>query len=115
MRKTEEIAEAMSIEIGGRLRQARFKAGISQEILAAHLGVTYQQVQKYETGQNRISVPSFIMACEFLGANPAKFFKPLDGDNAPALPLKVVRKIARLNARQRRALMAFLSAMFGDQ
>nr|WP_255684166.1 MULTISPECIES: helix-turn-helix transcriptional regulator [unclassified Xanthobacter] len=42
--------------IGARLRAERTRAGISQQRLGARLGVTFQQIQKYESGANRISL-----------------------------------------------------------
>jgi len=41
--------------LGQRLKAARLKIGKSQEQLAAEIGVTYQQIQKYEKGLNRVS------------------------------------------------------------
>lgn len=41
--------------VGMRVRQRRIEMRRSQEVLAAHIGVTFQQVQKYEKGTNRIS------------------------------------------------------------
>lgn len=41
--------------IGDRIRRRRVELGITQEELAAALGVSYQQIQKYEAGSNRIS------------------------------------------------------------
>lgn len=38
------------------LRRLRENAGITQEILAARVGISYQQIQKYERGQNRVSI-----------------------------------------------------------
>lgn len=42
-------------EIGGRIKRMRRNLGLTQENLAQLIGVTFQQVQKYETGKNRIS------------------------------------------------------------
>lgn len=42
--------------LGAKLRELRMRAGITQMQLAALLGVSFQQVQKYESGTNRISV-----------------------------------------------------------
>ncbi len=41
--------------IGRNIRRERLKYGLSQQAVAAYLGITFQQVQKYETGANRIS------------------------------------------------------------
>lgn len=45
---------AFNIEVGRRLRAARLSLGWSQTQLARLLGLTFQQVQKYETGRNRL-------------------------------------------------------------
>lgn len=41
--------------IGNNMRRLRLAAGLPQAAVAAHLGLTYQQVQKYERGHNRLS------------------------------------------------------------
>ena len=45
----------IDLHVGRRLKLARLLQGVSQEHLAASLGMTYQQVQKYERGSNRVS------------------------------------------------------------
>lgn len=47
-------AHPVDIHVGHRLRKRRVMLGIPQTALAKHLGITFQQVQKYETGKNRI-------------------------------------------------------------
>ena len=46
----------LDVELGKRLRSAREKAGVTQMALAEELGITFQQVQKYEWGKSRLSV-----------------------------------------------------------
>ncbi len=46
---------SLDFAIGARLKVARNRAGLSQQGLAAQLGITFQQVQKYENGKNRIA------------------------------------------------------------
>ncbi len=41
--------------VGSNIRAVRLRKGMSQVVLAEHIGVTFQQVQKYENGQNRVS------------------------------------------------------------
>ncbi len=69
MGKTEskEADHEMSKEIGSRIRKLREIAGLSQEKLGEELGITFQQVQKYETGKNRISAPKLVQVCKALG------------------------------------------------
>lgn len=44
----------IDIHIGSRVRLRRMMLGMSQETLGGHLGITFQQIQKYEKGTNRI-------------------------------------------------------------
>jgi transcriptional regulator with XRE-family HTH domain len=60
------------VEIGHRIRAARLVADISQSDLGKHLGLTFQQVQKYESGTNRIDPVRLKKACEFLQADVAE-------------------------------------------
>jgi transcriptional regulator with XRE-family HTH domain len=52
--------------IGGRLKMYRQRANISQTALGKHLGVSFQQVQKYENGTNRVSAATLIKISRFL-------------------------------------------------
>ena len=47
-------ANPMDVHVGSRVRLRRMLLGMSQEKLGEHLGLTFQQVQKYEKGVNRI-------------------------------------------------------------
>ena len=63
--------------IGGRLRQRRLEREMSQEILAERLGITFQQVQKYERGVNRISASRLFDIATVLELPIADFFEGL--------------------------------------
>ncbi|KFG68120.1 helix-turn-helix transcriptional regulator [Microvirga sp. BSC39] len=63
-------------EVGSRVRMRRMSIGMSQEKLGDMLGLTFQQVQKYEKGMNRISVARLIEIAKILGVD-IHFF--LDG------------------------------------
>lgn len=52
---TQRETNPIDVEIGKKVRQRRSEIGMSQERLAELLGVTFQQVQKYEKGVNRIA------------------------------------------------------------
>ena len=54
-------------EVGKRLRALREEAGISQTALGEGSGITFQQVQKYENGVNRVSVSRLMQFCDVLG------------------------------------------------
>lgn len=53
-------AGAIDREIGALIRARRLELGIAQQKLAAELGITFQQVQKYEKGVNRVAVSTLI-------------------------------------------------------
>jgi len=65
--------DPIDVQVGHRLRQARFLAGVSQSELGAGIGVSFQAVQKYECGENRISASRLFKAAQLL-RRPASFF-----------------------------------------
>ena len=56
----ERAATSIDRKLGQRVRSRRLEIGMSQERLAELLGVTFQQVQKYEEGANRIGASSSV-------------------------------------------------------
>ena len=67
----------VDLHVGQRLRIGRKLAGLSQEQLAERLGVTFQQVQKYEKGTNRISASRLFGAARLLSVPVSFFFEGL--------------------------------------
>jgi len=61
--------------IGKRIKQIRNTWGLSQSELAEKIGVSFQQIQKYEKGSTRISVMRLQQISEALGVNVAFFFE----------------------------------------
>jgi transcriptional regulator with XRE-family HTH domain len=57
----------IDIHVGGRARLRRSTLGMSQEKIAEHLGVSFQQIQKYEKGTNRVSASLLQEAARALG------------------------------------------------
>lgn len=96
------------ILVGARLRQIRRAAGHTQHTLAGGLGLTFQQVQKYETGANRISASKLWEAARFLGVQVSDFF--VDEDEAPAPQPAFTGP----GDRQTRALLAAWAAIERD-
>jgi transcriptional regulator with XRE-family HTH domain len=68
-------------ELGRNLRLARSAAGKSQEEAAEHIDVTFQQLQKYESGANRIPVDRLIGLADYLEAPLSQFITPSAGDS----------------------------------
>ena len=72
-------ANPMDVHVGTRVRLRRMLLGMSQEKLGEHLGLTFQQVQKYEKGVNRIGASRLFDLAKVMGV-PVQFFY----DEAPA-------------------------------
>lgn len=69
----ERGSNPIDVHVGGRLKQARILAGMSQVELGLGIGVSFQAVQKYEHGENRLSASRLFRAAKLLG-RPVSFF-----------------------------------------
>jgi transcriptional regulator with XRE-family HTH domain len=79
---------------GNQLRLKRIALGINQTQLGKALRVSFQQVQKYESGANRISMSKLWLACELLRAKPQDFFPDPAGDvDVEGLPAEAVDRL----------------------
>ena len=68
---------AVDMHVGARVRMRRKFLGVSQQSLAARLGITFQQVQKYERGANRVSASKLYEIAHALEAPVSFFFEGL--------------------------------------
>jgi transcriptional regulator with XRE-family HTH domain len=76
-RKTKGTANSVDVHVGQRLRVRRSLLGLSQEKLAEAIGLTFQQVQKYERGMNRISAGRLYQFSKILDVPVAYFYEQL--------------------------------------
>lgn len=67
-------AQAFDKALGEHIKQARIAAGMSQMELGAKLGITFQQVQKYEWGKNRVSAARLAQISTALGRSVTWFY-----------------------------------------
>jgi transcriptional regulator with XRE-family HTH domain len=83
---SELTAHHVDLHVGVRFRQIRKQRGLSQQAVAEALGLTFQQVQKYERGVNRISASKLYAASQILQVDVRYFFEGLasGSDGAPA-------------------------------
>lgn len=79
MAASKRPADDIDAHVGARIRSRRKALELSQEQLAGAIGVTFQQVQKYERGFNRISASALYRAAQFLAVEPQWFFDDLPG------------------------------------
>lgn len=76
------IAKNVDMHVGHRVRDRRAELGLTQKDLAKTLGLSYQQVQKYETGANRISAGKLYEMAMLLDVAVSDFFDGLDPTRA---------------------------------
>jgi transcriptional regulator with XRE-family HTH domain len=72
--------------VGARIGLRRSALGLSQTALAQQLGISFQQVQKYETGQNRISASRLHRVATVLGTSVEAFFPPVPNASSDGEP-----------------------------
>jgi transcriptional regulator with XRE-family HTH domain len=79
--------------VGERLRLARTMRGLSQEKLAEMAGVTFQQIQKYEKGTNRIAASRLVHFAFYLKIPVGWFFEGLrDGQNLDGFDMDILNR-----------------------
>src|ERR1700724_361394 len=94
--------------VGRRVRIVRVSRGLSQSALASQLGLTFQQLQKYERGTNRISASKLHDIARILGVEVASFFEDAfdpeklaaisDADVPARIDLLIASKLSQLSA-----------------
>ena len=77
--------DPIDVAVGLRLRTLRKAKGMSQQELGRALGITFQQIQKYERGTNRISASMLVRSARMLEVAPAVLL-PEEGDPTPRSP-----------------------------
>ena len=82
----------IDLYVGSRVRMRRSLLGMSQERLAAELGVTFQQVQKYERGSNRIGASRLWDLAQVLGVSVDFFYQGIDSQTTEQSPRKIYAK-----------------------
>lgn len=115
----QEVIEA----IGGRIRMARHLSGLKQADLAALVGCSYQQFQKYEHGRNRITADRLLLIARHTGQKPEFFFEDLrfdpdqsDNDSVRSKSIiEFVEEFSKLDANQRKSIMGVMKGMTKEQ
>ena len=114
------MAHVVDAHVGKRIRQRRWLVGMTQQKLAAAVGIKFQQIQKYETGANRVSASRLWDIADALDVDVAFFFEGLrdevdtsSSDTAPSVPadmmgdkeaMDLVRSYYAIPENQRRRL-----------
>ena len=81
MARKNEFAEKIDKQIGARIHELRISMGLSRQQLSEKIGVTHQQLQKYEKGTNRISAGRLVSISSALKKTPSFFFENIGGED----------------------------------
>lgn len=106
-------------QIGALLRRHRVAHGWTQAQMGELMGVTYQQLHKYETGKNRLSAGALIRVLAVLGIDLADFAAevgderstPVLGPKMTTTARQVHERVARLSTAQQRSVLGMLEAL----
>jgi transcriptional regulator with XRE-family HTH domain len=74
----------IDVYVGGRVRMRRIEVEMSQQILGGHIALTFQQIQKYEKGMNRIGASRLQQIGKILEVPATYFFEGAPGGWEPA-------------------------------
>jgi transcriptional regulator with XRE-family HTH domain len=115
----------VDIHVGERVTQLRLWQGLTQKQLGDRLGLTFQQVQKYERGVNRIVASRLLTLATIFDVPIGFFFDGLPGVTPSASPLehkkpnaetlRVVEAYYRLSRRKRRAVIEFVKRITAEE
>jgi transcriptional regulator with XRE-family HTH domain len=123
------MTNEIDFHVGKRIRRRRRLLGLTQQQLAEGVGIRFQQIQKYESGANRVSASRLYEIAEALDAPVQYFYEGIeskrispvaDGDNvntdvlSQKETLDLVRAYYRLNERPRRRLLDLARALDPD-
>ncbi len=118
VRSSRHRIDETDLALGARIRARRLELELSQTALARAVGVSYQQVQKYERGVDRVSVSVLIRMADRLGCSVSSLLGEADDEDAASVPAKLQAAgaselldiFARIqNGRLRRRLLDFLA------
>lgn len=114
----------VDIHVGKRIRHRRWMVSMTQQQLAEKVGIKFQQIQKYETGMNRVSASRMWEIAGALDVPVSYFFEGLDGgiDPSATLPgdvladkeaLELVRSYYAIPENQRKQLFELARVLSG--
>lgn len=76
------MAHPVDVHVGKRIRHRRWLVGMTQQQLAELVGIKFQQIQKYETGANRVSASRLWDIADALDVPVSFFFEGIESDSA---------------------------------
>ena len=108
-----ETPNPVDVHVGSRLRLRRTLLGMSQQRLAAAIGLTFQQVQKYERGANRISAGRLLEMADALEVPVSFFFDQLQAAEPSAGPITAISATLSIGIPHKRETLELARAYHG--
>jgi transcriptional regulator with XRE-family HTH domain len=107
--------------VGARVRECRITLGVTQHQLAALIGVTYQQVHKYETGINRVAAGGLYQIARVLGVDVGHFYEGFAERERRFVPtaqqrmlLELSRNFVKIPEQEHREALAHLARALAE-
>ncbi len=91
--------ENIDIEVGSRIREFRKIRGVTQTELATAISVTFQQVQKYEKGSNRVSASTLVSICKTLRIDPMDLLGVYFGKEENSVSAELAAEVKNLRTK----------------
>ncbi len=104
-RKFSRGPEPFDVHVGARIRQKRILLGLSQEKIADALGITFQQVQKYERGANRVSASRLLHIANLLDVDLNWFAEEFEPRGADLVSLDIQGDLGASDPLQRKDVL----------
>jgi len=115
----------VDVHVGKRIRHRRWVIGMTQQQLAERVGIKFQQIQKYETGMNRVSASRLWDISETLGVPVSFFFEGLEAEHSTEVgtpdlmadkeAMELVRSYYSIPETQRRRLFELARVLSDPQ
>ena len=85
--------DPIDVHVGLRIRTIRRERNMTQDDLARSLGITFQQIQKYERGSNRVSASMLVKAARMLGCSCGQLLPAADDMEVSSVPTHIVQAV----------------------
>ena len=123
MARRNAFISEIDTNIGNQIYSARLAKGCSRQELAAKIGVTHQQLQKYEKGTNRISVGRLVLIAQALERSVESFYANLENcaeEKTPTQHQRMCIEVARnfmkiINPSHQTAVNALIKSLIAEE
>jgi transcriptional regulator with XRE-family HTH domain len=95
--KSKKKVKPTDVAVGARIRNLRLRNKLSQTALGEHINVTFQQIQKYEKGTNRISAGNLAQLAKLFGVSVAAFYSEVPMESAKMKRTEIAASAPDLN------------------